>query len=467
MNGKEYSRNLGAIRITYEDVNDQHVDDLLQRQASLRNESGITRQGKGKWYLHNWFLFMNTGFIAAFLAWALIEPFFDDNLYIQGTLERSNDGDHPWSELSTTLSKNNISFTPTLHMRINGEGFWVTDSTKVLNSQNKEIEADLEELLTGQPIGAYIATEPLGVGLSVANYIIIDPNPNPPRKASLSLQQLKKRTDMMGLLFFAITASFIGLAIGMTEGFVCRVYRRVLIGGAVGFLAGFIGGFFSGLIADIIYIPLTDLAMNETGDAISGLSTSGFIIQMGGRSLAWCMAGMTMGLGQGLSLRSGRLLLYGFLGGIIGGLTGGLVFDPIDMVILDGVNNPSAHWSRLIGIVVIGGTVGGMIGAVELLARDAWLRMTEGPLAGKEFLIFKDLMVLGSSPRSDIYLFNDDKVAERHATIRCSGDIYEIEAISQQTPVSVNGRNVTNSRLRDGDQLGIGRTLFTFQKRKG
>ena len=95
-----------------------------------------------------------------------------------------------------------------------------------------------------------------------------------------------------------------------------------------------------------------------------------------------------MGLGQGIALRSKRLLAYGFFGGIIGGLLGGLLFDPIDLILL-GVDKPSAHWSRLIGLAVIGASVGAMIGVVELLARDAWLRMVKGPLAGKEFLLFK------------------------------------------------------------------------------
>src|SRR5262249_17241373 len=157
----------------------------------------------------------------------------------------------------------------------------------------------------------------------------------------------------------------------------------------------------------------------------------GFVLQMVGRSLAWGLAGMAMGLGQGLALRSKRLLLYGFLGGIVGGLLGGLLFDPVDMILL-GPEKPSAHWSRLIGFACIGACVGAMIGVVELLARDAWLRMIEGPLAGKEFLIFKDVLTVGSSPRSDIYLFNDPLVAGHHATLRAMGDECEIENCARE-----------------------------------
>jgi type III secretion system (T3SS) inner membrane Yop/YscD-like protein len=196
------------------------------------------------------------------------------------------------------------------------------------------------------------------------------------------------------------------------------------------------------------------------------MTTFGFILQLIGRSLAWGLAGMAMGLGQGIALRSKRLLLYGFLGGVVGGLFGGLLFDPIDQIFL-GPDKPSSHWSRLIGFGVIGLSVGVMIGVVELLARDAWLRMTQGPLTGKEFLLFKDVMNIGSSPRSDIYLFNDAQVADHHAMIRAVGDECEIEARQRTHPVLLNNRTVQTARLRHGDNVTIGRTSFVFQRRKG
>jgi hypothetical protein len=181
--------------------------------------------------------------------------------------------------------------------------------------------------------------------------------------------------------------------------------------------------------------------------------------------MAWCLAGMAMGLGQGIALRSSRLLLYGFIGGVVGGLLGGLFFDPIDLILL-GSDKPSAHWSRFIGFGLIGLSVGAMIGIVELLARDAWLRMTRGPLTGKEFLLFKDVMAIGASPRSDIYLFNDSLVAPDHAILRAVGDECEIEARAQSHPIQLNNRSVTRARLRHGDTVTIGQTMFVFQRRK-
>ena len=196
------------------------------------------------------------------------------------------------------------------------------------------------------------------------------------------------------------------------------------------------------------------------------MTTFGFFLQLLGRSMAWSIGGMTAGLGQGIALRSKRLLVYGLLGGVIGGLVGGLLFDPI-YFLLAGSESPSAHWSRLVSLGVIGAAVGAMIGVVELLARDAWLRMTAGPLAGKEFLIFKDVMNIGASPRSDIYLFNDPEVTDQHATLRSVGDEAEIESRDNLRQVLVNGRPLQRSRLRHGDQITIGRTVFLFQKRQG
>jgi hypothetical protein len=195
------------------------------------------------------------------------------------------------------------------------------------------------------------------------------------------------------------------------------------------------------------------------------LRAFGFLLQMMGRMTAWAFAGMAMGLGQGITLRSKRLLTYGFLGGAIGGLIGGLLFDPLDLIVFS-QDRIGAEGSRAVGFIVIGCAVGAMIGIVELLTRDAWLRMTEGPLAGKEFLIFRDTMNIGASPKSEIYLFNDAAVAPIHATIRVIGDETKITARDRVHSVILNQHPVTNARLRHGDRITIGATSFIFEQRQ-
>jgi MFS family permease len=350
---------------------------------------------------------------------------------------------------------------------IKGEKLYLLHGMREILPSGARKRLDPAALHVGDTVGVY--TEELtgaDESLAFCYYVVRSPKPQSARGAALTLDQQHRRTQIAGMLLFPLVAGFIGLFIGAADGIVCRLPRRALLCGFVGLLVGLVGGFVCSMAANVAYGPLTHLAMKQSSDSSSGLSTFGFVIQMFGRSLAWGLAGVAMGLGQGIALRSKRLLIYGLIGGIVGGLLGGILFDPINLILL-GADQPSALSSRLIGLAVIGAGVGAMIGIVELLARDAWLRMTQGPLTGKEFLLFKDIMKVGSSPRSDIYLFNDPLVTGDHAVIRAVGDECEIEARETASPVLLNSRTITRARLRHGDTVTIGRTMFVFQRRRG
>ncbi|MCS7303752.1 MAG: FHA domain-containing protein [Thermoguttaceae bacterium] len=456
------------IRITREEALSPHVDDLLRRQMSLRGESGVTRTRR-KWYYQNWFVFMVVGCISALVAWAIIEPLFDDMLYIQGPLGQieSTGGERP--RINHGLHYIELQIPTTGWIQVQGHPkIWTFAFTKQLLPDGSIAPLDLKQLKEGQTVGVYVEYEeffhePIVLG----RYIVLDPPP-PSGKATLTLSQLKSRQTLGGLLLFPVVAGLIGLSIGAVDGLICRLPLRALLSGVVGLLVGFLVGFVAQILAGLVYLPFQKIVMEDIHIAAGEfrLSPLGFLVQMCGRGLAWCVAGAGMGLGQGIALRSKRLFLYGLLGGIVGGLLGGLFFDPIDILLL-GIEKPSAHWSRLVGLAVIGASVGAMIGVVELLARDAWLRMVRGPLAGKEFLLFKDVMHIGSSPRSDLYLFNDPGVAPQHGILRAVGDEYEIQSASEGGPIMVNNRPIRQSRLRHGDLITISQTEFVFQKRKG
>lgn len=454
------------IVITSAELNSAHVDDLLRRQMSLRGESGIARDRGRRWYYQNWFVFMIAGFLAAIGGWAILEPYFDDMPYVQGPIEKIDLADRFPDKIKLGNTEMELKAPSYGALYIRAQKIWLHEGTSMLNADGEWVRLDTSALQTGQNVGVYADYERAGnESLALAWYVLPSPPEPPQAKALLSMRQLKARTNAAGLLFFSVVGGLVGLAIGAVDGLVCRLTRRALLAGAVGLLIGFLGGFISSILANLVYTPLTHLAMEQSGGTGS-MTTFGFVLQIFGRSMGWCLGGMTAGLGQGIALRSKRLLVYGLLGGVIGGLLGGLLFDPI-YFLLAGSNAPSAHWSRLAGLGVIGAAVGAMIGVVELLARDAWLRMTAGPLAGKEFLIFKDVMNIGSSPRSDIYLFNDPEVAGLHATLRSVGDDAEIESRDGLRRVLLNGRPLQRSRLRHGDQITIGRTEFVFQKRQG
>ena len=88
--------------------------------------------------------------------------------------------------------------------------------------------------------------------------------------------------------------------------------------------------------------------------------------------------------------------------------------------------------------------------------------MRKGPLAGKQFILFRDTTVLGSSPKADIYLFKDDAIEPRHATIVNRAGRFEIEDCNTPDGTYVNGIPVKRTVLNDGDQIVLGKTVLEF-----
>jgi pSer/pThr/pTyr-binding forkhead associated (FHA) protein len=102
------------------------------------------------------------------------------------------------------------------------------------------------------------------------------------------------------------------------------------------------------------------------------------------------------------------------------------------------------------------------VGLVEGWTKTAWLLMRKGPLAGKQFILFKDTTVLGSSPKADIYLFKDDAIEPRHAIIVNRGGRFEIEDCKTPDGTYVNGIPIHSHVLSDGDQVVLGKTVLEF-----
>lgn len=456
------------IRISKEEATSDHVDGLLKRQMSMRGDPGVTRDRRKRWYFQNWLVLAIAGIVGAVAAWAILEPFFDDQLYVQGPVAALDLGDRlslvPEGEGDAAP---NLTTGTRGSLEINGEKIFLFSGVREIMPGGGTRRLNLRNLKEGEVLGLHVEYMPgRERDFAFATFIERDPKPLSDERSKMTLSQLQARSSAASLLMFPLVAGLIGLFVGAVDGVVCRLPRRALVCGGVGLLVGIVGGFLCSVVANLVYHPLHELASAQMGHGGGAPGVFGFLVQTIGRSIAWCLAGMAMGLGQGIALRSQRLLLYGFFGGVLGGLFGGVLFDPIDMLLL-GSDKPSAHLARLVGFAVIGLGVGGMIGVVELLARDAWLRMTQGPLTGKEFLLFKDVMNIGSSPRSDLYLFNDPQVAKQHAVIRAMGDECELEALETTSPVLLNNRPVRRSRLRHGDNITVGRTSFVFQRRKG
>jgi hypothetical protein len=174
---------------------------------------------------------------------------------------------------------------------------------------------------------------------------------------------------------------------------------------------------------------------------------------------------MALGLGPGIAVKSKKMVLNGFLGGMLGGLIGGLLFDPVNYLVSGGTLDTGVEVSRAVGSCAVGAGVGVMIGLVEMLTKDAWLLMTAGPLTGKQFIVYNNPTLIGSSPKCEVYLFKDPAIDPFHAAIHKMRDAYEIEDRNSGSGTYVNGERVTRRSLVNGDEIRIGRTVFAYSER--
>ncbi|HEO72619.1 MAG TPA: FHA domain-containing protein, partial [Candidatus Hydrogenedentes bacterium] len=241
----------------------------------------------------------------------------------------------------------------------------------------------------------------------------------------------------------------VGLGLGAVEGLVKRTMRAALIGGLLGAAVGCIGGGLAGGMAQVLYDVLGSVL--HADKSFSALVTV--------RSIGWGLAGMVAGISQGAAMQSVKRVRNGLLGGLIGGLIGGALFDPIVLVLRDDV------LSRMVALCAIGTLMGAMIGWIENVLKDAWLHVTAGPLAGKQFVIYRNPTMFGSSPKADIYLFKDPHIEPRHAALHSSGQGSILEDLGTPSGTFVNGERIQRRRLRPGDVVTIGQYAFAYDEK--
>ncbi len=238
---------------------------------------------------------------------------------------------------------------------------------------------------------------------------------------------------------------------GIAESVVERSARKALIRGAVAFGMGIPLGFIFSFAASLFYNIL--LALAARGGTLTPESPAWWAC----RALAWALFGASAGLVYGVAGLSGKKLLYGLLGGMLGAGIGGALFDPIALLL------DSGGLSRAAGFGLFGLATGVAIGLVESALKDRWLYVSAGPLAGKQFILYKTVTTLGRNQGCDIYLFKDPSIGELHATFEMRGSHVWVMA---NGPVYVSGQPVKRALLKSRDLLRVGRYSFLYQERQ-
>jgi pSer/pThr/pTyr-binding forkhead associated (FHA) protein len=152
-------------------------------------------------------------------------------------------------------------------------------------------------------------------------------------------------------------------------------------------------------------------------------------------------------------------LFIGLAGGAAGGAIGGLLLEPLSQLA------GSPEFGRLAAMCCIGAITGAATGIIENVTRTGWLKVTAGPIAGKQFILYRNPTYIGSAPDCQIFLFRDPKVGRRHAAIHLAKGRIEIEDLPLGAPTYINREPVDRQKLRNGDEIAIGSTMFLFQEK--
>jgi hypothetical protein len=244
--------------------------------------------------------------------------------------------------------------------------------------------------------------------------------------------------------------TFMCIGLGVAESIVERSARKALLRGVLAIPLGVILGFIFSFLANLIF----NIALGVVASAgVQSYRNPAFWIA---RGIGWAVFGAAGGIVYGIVGQSVKKTTYGVLGGAIGAAIGGMIFDPIAMLTKGGAS------SRAVGFALVGVATGVAIGLVESALKDRWLYVTAGPLAGKQFILYKAVTSIGSQQQSDIYLFKDTNILAQHALVAINGSRVQLKA---NGVVYIAGSPVQTRVLQDGDLIQIGRYAFRYKER--
>lgn len=268
-------------------------------------------------------------------------------------------------------------------------------------------------------------------------------------------KDLTERDDwknfIANLLFYGVAGMMIAASLGMAESVVERNMAGAMIQGSVGAAVGLAGGLVVSFFDDRIYNAI----------AGPGGTTDSWRLLLA-RAAQWGVLGLFLSLGPGVLLRNSKKLLIGLVAGLFGGIVGGILFEPMKIFAERFVDNGEIL-SRLIGLLAIGIITGVGTGLIENAVKSGWFKVTDGLIAGKQFVLYRHPTYIGSSPQCHIYLFKDPQVGRRHAAVHVSPQGFELEDLPLGSKTLVNGRPAQRVKLKNGDRIQVGQTAFVFQ----
>jgi len=99
------------------------------------------------------------------------------------------------------------------------------------------------------------------------------------------------------------------------------------------------------------------------------------------------------------------------------------------------------------------------------VGKELEIEVLEGPRKGVTYRFPKGNIIFGRSSEAD-FMIDDDKMSRKHAVIEAfSRDQAFISDLASTNGTFLNGMRVRSIKLKDGDEIKIGRTAMKFSSR--
>ncbi len=260
------------------------------------------------------------------------------------------------------------------------------------------------------------------------------------------------------LTFTFLMALVIGLTVALVDAAQTRVGSKIGMAAAIAVPTAIGLGLILGEFTNLLYSSLSRSLYEQ---AVANGYGDQWLLDHNHlpRGLAWLIVGLSAGLTVGIASKSVKRIALTAAGGSIGGFLGGFLFDFMPQ---------NLEWAaQLLGIVITGLLIGLSMALLEQAARTQWIEIVQGGMAGKQFILYKSNLTIGSSPQSDITLIKDTAIAPIHARISSQGGRSFLDSLNPGMPCSVNGLVGMRFPLQDSSEITIGATVIRFRERKG
>ena len=259
-------------------------------------------------------------------------------------------------------------------------------------------------------------------------------------------------------LIAGILGALVSAAIGMVDAISNASGTQRLVRVLVCAVLGLFGGAFGGFMGQVLYNALSQRPSLQEPALVVG----------------WMLAGVFIGAAIGAfdvfrAMSSGEVIgsgvrksLNGVYGGVLGGLIGGLPFSLL-------VNSTALPRSgQLISLVLLGASIGLMIGLAQIILKEAWIKVEEGFRAGREVMLTKEETTIGRAESCDLGLFADTGIERLHASITQKKHGYMLSHVGKEGETLLNDQPVGTKPelLHSGDRIRIGKSVLSFGERQ-